>query len=60
MLNRAVRIVRLKQPFLDWAAQLNDSSVVPTTKPNQAVDRTSRRRCRCSVVLSWRPAAARP
>jgi hypothetical protein len=29
MLNRAVLIVRPKQPFLNWAAQLDDSGLVP-------------------------------
>jgi hypothetical protein len=29
MLNRGVLIVRPKQPYLDWAAQLDDSGVVP-------------------------------
>lgn len=28
MLNRAVLVVRPKQPFLDWAAQLDDSNLV--------------------------------
>lgn len=28
MLNRAALIVRPKQPFLDWAAGLDDSSLV--------------------------------
>ena len=134
MLNRAVLIVRPKQPFLDWAAQLDDSGLVrnvegeqtaylvpefemtmthnaflglftpryssgsstrgirmnprglgtevlssfvsglrlnctrswktlvisnlSTMKPNSAVERTSRRRCCGSVVLSWRRAPA--
>jgi len=29
MLNRAVLIVRPEKPFLDWAAQLDDSGVLP-------------------------------
>ncbi|MBK8738711.1 MAG: hypothetical protein IPM02_03805 [Betaproteobacteria bacterium] len=29
MLNRAVLIVRPKQPFLDWAAGLDDSGLLP-------------------------------
>jgi hypothetical protein len=29
MLNRAALIVRPRQPFLDWAAALDDSSLVP-------------------------------
>ena len=29
MLNRGVLIVRPKQPYLDWAAQLDDSGLVP-------------------------------
>jgi hypothetical protein len=29
MLNRAVLIVRPKQPYLDWAAGLDDSGLVP-------------------------------
>ena len=29
MLNRAALIVRPKQPFLDWAASLDDSGLVP-------------------------------
>ena len=35
MLNRAVLIVRPKQPFLDWAAQLDDSGVVPDAEGEQ-------------------------
>jgi hypothetical protein len=37
MLNRAVLIVRPKQPFLDWAAQLDDSGLVPDVEGEQAV-----------------------
>lgn len=29
MINRGVLIVRPKQPFLDWAAGLDDSGVLP-------------------------------
>ena len=29
MLNRSSVIVRPKQPYLDWAAQLDDSGIVP-------------------------------
>ena len=29
MLNRGVLIVRPKQPYLDWAADLDDSGLVP-------------------------------
>ena len=29
MVNRGVLIVRPRQPFLDWAAQLDDSGLVP-------------------------------
>jgi hypothetical protein len=35
MLNRAVLIVRPKQPFLDWVAQLDDSGVVPDVAGEQ-------------------------
>ena len=37
MLNRAVLIVRPKQPFLDWAAQLDDSGLVPEATDEQTV-----------------------
>lgn len=37
MLNRAVLIVRPKQPFLDWAAQLDDSGLVPEVTGEQTV-----------------------
>ena len=37
MLNRAVLIVRPKQPYLDWAAQLDDSGVVPEVEGEQTV-----------------------
>jgi len=37
MLNRAVLIVRPKQPFLDWAAQLDDSGLVPDVEGEQTV-----------------------
>lgn len=35
MLNRAVLIVRPKQPFLAWAAQLDDSGLVPNVEGEQ-------------------------
>jgi len=35
MLNRAVLIVRPKQPFLDWAAQLDDSGLLPEVDGEQ-------------------------
>ena len=35
MLNRAVLIVRPKQPFLDWATQLDDSGIVPNADDEQ-------------------------
>ena len=35
MLNRAVLIVRPKQPFLDWAAQLDDSGLLPDVEGEQ-------------------------
>ena len=37
MLNRAVLIVRPKQPFLDWAAGLDDSGLVPDAEGEQTV-----------------------
>lgn len=37
MLNRAVLVVRPKQPFLDWAAQLDDSGLVPNAEGEQTV-----------------------
>ena len=37
MLNRAVLIVRPRQPFLDWAAQLDDSGLVPIVESEQTV-----------------------
>ena len=37
MLNRASLIVRPKQPFLDWAAQLDDSGLVPDVEGEQTV-----------------------
>src|SRR6266498_4964215 len=37
MLNRAVLIVRPKQPFLDWAVQLDDSGLVPNVEGEQTV-----------------------
>ena len=35
MLNRALLIVRPQQPFLDWAAQLDDSGVLPDADGEQ-------------------------
>jgi len=35
MINRGALIVRPKQPFLDCAARLDDSSVVPDAKENK-------------------------
>ena len=37
MLNRAALIVRPKQPFLDWAAGLDDSGLVPDVTGEQTV-----------------------
>jgi hypothetical protein len=37
MLNRGVVIVRPKQPYLDWAAGLDDSGVVPNPDDEQTV-----------------------
>jgi hypothetical protein len=37
MLNRGVVIVRPKQPFLDWAAGLDDSGIVPDPIGEQTV-----------------------
>ena len=37
MLNRGVVIVRPKQPYLDWAAGLDDSGLVPNSDDEQAV-----------------------
>jgi hypothetical protein len=37
MINRAVLIVRPKKPFLDWAAQLDDSGVLPDVEGEQTV-----------------------
>jgi hypothetical protein len=37
MINRAVLIVRPKQPFLDWAAQLDDSGLLPNVEGEQTV-----------------------
>jgi hypothetical protein len=37
MLNRAALIVRPKQPYLDWAAQLDDSGIVPNVDGEQTV-----------------------
>ena len=37
MLNRAVLIVRPKQPYLDWAASLDDSGTVPNVTGEQTV-----------------------
>jgi len=37
MLNRGVVIVRPKQPYLDWAAGLDDSGIVPDPNDEQTV-----------------------
>jgi hypothetical protein len=37
MINRGVLIVRPKQPFLDWAAGLDDSGVLPDVDGEQTV-----------------------
>ena len=37
MLNRAVMIVRPKQPYIDWAAGLDDSGLVPDPEDEQTV-----------------------
>ena len=37
MINRGVLIVRPKQPFLDWAAELDDSGVLPDVDGEQTV-----------------------
>ncbi|MEX0733050.1 MAG: hypothetical protein WD944_11755 [Steroidobacteraceae bacterium] len=37
MLNRGVLIVRPAQPFLDWAAGLDDSGIVPNPDEEQTV-----------------------
>ena len=37
MLNRAVLIVRPKQPYIDWAAGLDDSGLVPDPEGEQTV-----------------------
>jgi hypothetical protein len=37
MLNRCALIVRPKQPFLDWAAQLDDSGLLPGVEGEQTV-----------------------
>jgi len=37
MINRGVLIVRPKQPFLDWAAGLDDSDVLPDVDGEQTV-----------------------
>ena len=37
MLNRAALIVRPKQPFLDWAAGLDDSGLVPDVESEKTV-----------------------
>lgn len=37
MINRAAMIVRPKKPFMDWAAGLDDSGLVPTTDDDQTV-----------------------
>lgn len=37
MLNRGVVIVRQNQPYLDWAAGLDDSGIVPDPNNEQTV-----------------------
>jgi hypothetical protein len=37
MLNRGVVIVRPKRPYLDWAAGLDDSGIVPDPNDEQTV-----------------------
>jgi hypothetical protein len=37
MINRGALIVRPKQPFLDWAARLDDSGIVPDAEGEQTV-----------------------
>jgi hypothetical protein len=37
MLNRAVLIVRPKQPYFDWAASLDDSGILPDVAGEQTV-----------------------
>ena len=37
MLNRGVLMVRPKKPFLDWAAELDDSGLVPDTAGERTV-----------------------
>jgi len=37
MINRGVLIVRPRQPFIDWAARLDDSGVVPDVDGEQTV-----------------------
>ncbi len=37
MLNRSAVIIRPRQPFLDWAAQLDDSGLVPNIVGEQTV-----------------------
>ena len=37
MLNRGVLIIRPSQPFLDWAAKLDDSGVLPPVEGEQTV-----------------------
>ena len=37
MLNRSVLIVRPRQPYIDWAAQLDDSGVVPDPEDEKTV-----------------------
>jgi hypothetical protein len=37
MLNRGVVIVRPRQPYLDWAARLDDSGIVPDPNDEQTV-----------------------
>jgi hypothetical protein len=37
MLNRGVLIVRPRRPYIDWAAQLDDSGIVPDAEEERTV-----------------------
>ena len=37
MLNRGVVIVRPKQPYLDWAAGVDDSGIMPESNDEQTI-----------------------
>ncbi len=49
MLNRGVVIVRPKQPYLDWAAGLDDSGILPD--PNERPP-PEQKRTRCGAPLT--------